>query len=71
MSLDLSAVFTAIGKSEDSIKDMINNPKVDLKDPKVMMQLQQQVAEYQQLTGIGSAIMSDVKQTAQGIIQKI
>lgn len=81
MSLNLSVLFAKIGSVEDGIKNKIDNvgktttdengnesTTIDQKD---LLNLQMQVSTYQNMVGLTSAIASDVKQAAQGVIQKV
>jgi hypothetical protein len=81
MSLNLSTLFAKIGSVEDGIKNKIDNVSktttdengnesttIDQKD---LLNLQMQVSTYQNMVGLTSAIASDVKQAAQGVIQKV
>lgn len=69
MSIDVGGIMQGIDGVQGRIQSMMN--ETDLKDPENMLKVQQEIAQYQQLFGIVSAIYSDIKQTAQGIIQKM
>lgn len=71
MTISVGALIGALGKEEQAIKDKINDKSFDASDSKQMLELQMRFSNYQQISGITSAIVSDLKQAAQGVIQKV
>jgi hypothetical protein len=81
MSLNLSTLFAKINTVEGGIKNSIEKLGTTTKDKdgietttidqKDLLNMQLQVSTYQNMVGLTTAIASDVKQAAQGIIQKV
>lgn len=72
MSINLDSLTKALSTKAGELQGNIttlgaaeNMSEADL------LNLQMQVSQYQQIAGLTSAIVSDIKQSAQGIIQKI
>lgn len=61
----------ALSKKAGEIQTQLEDPDFDPTDAGQLLKLQMQVNNYQQIASLISAIVSDVKQTAQSIIQKI
>lgn len=71
MTISVGSLIGALGKEEQAIQDKLNDPKFNATDSKQMLELQMKFSNYQQISGITSAIVSDLKQAAQGVIQKV
>ncbi|EXJ15664.1 EscF/YscF/HrpA family type III secretion system needle major subunit [Imhoffiella purpurea] len=71
MTIEVGALLSALSKEEEAIKKKIDDPDFKATDSKQMLELQMRFSNYQQLSGITSAIVSDLKQAAQGVIQKV
>lgn len=71
MSLDVSSLMTSLSAKASDLQGRLNDGSFDPSDEGQLLKMQVEISQYQQLAGITSAIVSDVKQTAQGIIQKI
>lgn len=71
MGLDVSSLMSALGAKTSEIQNKINSDGFDPSDQSQLLDMQMQIGKYQQMAGLTSAIISDIKQTAQGIIQKI
>lgn len=71
MSLDVSSLMSALSAKTGQLQDQINSKDFNASDQGQLLSLQLEIGKYQQMAGLTSAIVSDVKQTAQGIIQKI
>jgi hypothetical protein len=71
MTISVGSLIGALGKEEQEIQDKINDPNFKATDSKQMLEIQMRFSNYQQISGITSAIISDLKQAAQGVIQKV
>ncbi|MBK5941118.1 hypothetical protein CCR96_18035 [Halochromatium roseum] len=71
MTISVGSLIGALGKEEQAIQDKLNDPDFKATDSKQMLEIQMRFSNYQQISGITSAIISDLKQAAQGVIQKV
>lgn len=73
MSINLSSLTAALGAKAGELQADIKSLGADGKNMSEteLLDLQMQVSQYQQIAGLTSAIISDIKQAAQGIIQKV
>lgn len=71
MGLDVSSLMSALSAKAGDLQNQINSESFDSSDQGQLLKMQMNISQYQQMAGLTSAIISDVKQTAQGIIQKL
>lgn len=67
MSIDFRGFGTQLNSLHSNISDSLHG---DLSNPENLLQLQQQMTQYQEVYSTLSSVLSDVKQTAMSIIQK-
>ena len=68
MSIDVTKFTNAAAAASQNVDTLAAAGKTD---PASLLKMQQALADYQEKFGMASAIISDIKQTAMGIIQKM
>lgn len=72
MSINLNSLTAALSAKAGQLQgDIEKLGTADNMSETDLLNLQMQVSQYQQIAGLTSAIISDIKQAAQGIIQKV
>lgn len=71
MGLNVSSLMSALSSKASEIQSKIDSKDFNASDSGQLLKMQMEVSNYQQIAGLTSAIISDVKQAAQGIIQKV
>lgn len=72
MSINLSSLTAALGAKAGQLQaDIKTLGTAENMSETALLDLQMRVSQYQQIAGLTSAIVSDIKQAAQGIIQKV
>ncbi|MCB1809662.1 MAG: hypothetical protein KDJ99_32200 [Candidatus Competibacteraceae bacterium] len=69
--MDLSNLTSSASSTNTSLQDLISSPDFDASDPDQQIQMQQALAKYEEVYGLLSAVISDMKTTCMSIIQKM
>lgn len=68
-SVDVSSLSAQTTQAATDVDNAMNS--VDGNDPATLMNLQAEMGKYQTLYSTLSAVISDIKQTCQGVAQKM
>ncbi|WP_295409488.1 EscF/YscF/HrpA family type III secretion system needle major subunit [uncultured Thiocystis sp.] len=69
--LNVGSLMSALSAKAGDLQARMDSPDFDASDQGQLLNMGLDISKYQQMASLASAIVSDVKQTAQGIIQKI
>lgn len=69
--INLSGLLAGVAAQETALEQKVKGAEGKELSQTELLKLQHEVGVFQQIAGMASSIVSDVKQTAQGIIQKI
>lgn len=71
MGLNVDSLMNSLNEKAYNLQAKINDKNFDPSNAGDLLKMQLEVSNYQQISGLTSAIISDIKSAAQGIIQKV